>query len=421
MFKKAHGFTIVELLIVIVIIAILAAVTVVVYRGMQNRAAGVVLLSDLRNAANQLGVDRATGGSYPLNESLVADGNGFTKSPGTSFLYASSGSEYCLSAISSRSGVPSQYITSNGDIDTGVCEGHTDPNLTPTTAGQSWTAYTPGNTSYRPTNIAYGNGVFVAIRSNMRSNIVITSTDGINWVERTIPRTVDGRSITYGNGRFVMLGQYHTTSTNIVRYAFTSTDGVTWNFSGSSPSSDGNGWWRVAYGNGVFVAVGQGTTARTSTDGLVWTAHTIPSAPYWDSMTFGNGRFVATTSSINAYAVSSTDGQTWTGPIGGGSYSIAYGNGLFIRATSSGVYTSTTGISGWTKQGSYQGSLATYGGGRYIVFNGGNQAITSTDGSSWNTYTVDSGTGWSDAVYGKGCFIAVRSSGTSAPFARSCE
>ncbi len=35
---KSRGFTIVELLIVIVIIAILAAITIVAYNGIQNRA-----------------------------------------------------------------------------------------------------------------------------------------------------------------------------------------------------------------------------------------------------------------------------------------------------------------------------------------------------------------------------------------------
>ena len=43
-----HGFTLVELLIVIVVIAILASISIVAYNGIQNRAKNVATQSDLR-------------------------------------------------------------------------------------------------------------------------------------------------------------------------------------------------------------------------------------------------------------------------------------------------------------------------------------------------------------------------------------
>lgn len=49
-----NGFTIVELLIVIVIIAILAAITLVVYNGIQNRAHNSTVLQDVKNANNKV-------------------------------------------------------------------------------------------------------------------------------------------------------------------------------------------------------------------------------------------------------------------------------------------------------------------------------------------------------------------------------
>lgn len=44
-----NGFTIVELLIVVVVIAILAAITIIAYNGIQNRAYDTAIKSDLKN------------------------------------------------------------------------------------------------------------------------------------------------------------------------------------------------------------------------------------------------------------------------------------------------------------------------------------------------------------------------------------
>lgn len=59
------GFTIVELLIVIVIIGILAAITVVAYNGIQNRANDTAIQSDVRNIFMKVRELEAINGSIP--------------------------------------------------------------------------------------------------------------------------------------------------------------------------------------------------------------------------------------------------------------------------------------------------------------------------------------------------------------------
>lgn len=65
--QKYPGFTIVELLIVIVVIGILAAITIVAYNGIQQRARDAQMFSDLANAAKKFEIYNADNGAYPAS------------------------------------------------------------------------------------------------------------------------------------------------------------------------------------------------------------------------------------------------------------------------------------------------------------------------------------------------------------------
>lgn len=123
-----RGFTIVELLIVIVIVAILAAISIVVYSGIQRRAHETALQHDISQAAKILALDLSRG-SYPASVSAANDGGGLPSSGGsTKWQYTSDGTSYCLTGTSAKGDVAPFFISSSngGTLQQGVCSGHID-------------------------------------------------------------------------------------------------------------------------------------------------------------------------------------------------------------------------------------------------------------------------------------------------------
>lgn len=79
--KNSHGFTIVELLIVIVVIGILAAITIVAFTGVQQRARDSQRMSDMANLAKAIRLYEAQHGDF------VEDGCG--NGTGSGWLHSS--------------------------------------------------------------------------------------------------------------------------------------------------------------------------------------------------------------------------------------------------------------------------------------------------------------------------------------------
>jgi hypothetical protein len=163
-------------------------------------------------------------------------------------------------------------------------------------------------------DLIYDNGTFVAVGT---SGQISTSTDGISWVDRKIQGN-HLYGVTYGNSTFVAVG------TNGL--ILTSSDGSTWterlsinNSVATSPNKQPpttSSLYKVTYGNSKFVAVGEYGAILTSPDGTTWTSSfTFGNLGTFQAVTYGNGIFVVVGSGQNwggATVITSTDGTTWT-------------------------------------------------------------------------------------------------------------
>lgn len=161
--QKQTGFTIVELLIVVVVVAILAAITIVAYNGITNRAKAVASQSAISQVSQKLALYAASNGSlYPDDKTafLAEAGVSETDSLVYDYYVSSNRADYCASA--SRPGETSEassfVVTSkNSSAVAGRCV--INYAKTPIASmGGPWTGYSSGGGASTTTiPNAYGN------------------------------------------------------------------------------------------------------------------------------------------------------------------------------------------------------------------------------------------------------------------------
>lgn len=94
------GFTIVELLIVIIIIGLLATITVVSYRGVTGQAAQSAVKANLKNAAEEIELQKSKEKVYPAALSNFEKPIAGTDT--TTYQYARTNNGFCLMGTSKR-------------------------------------------------------------------------------------------------------------------------------------------------------------------------------------------------------------------------------------------------------------------------------------------------------------------------------
>jgi hypothetical protein len=163
---------------------------------------------------------------------------------------------------------------------------------------------------------------------------IFTSPDWSDpWTSRTLYNVTPLNAVTYGNGKFVAVGNQDTA--NMIGNFATSADGINWTAGYAPISYDMRG---IAYGNGKFVAVGAYGEIDYSSDGINWTKANTEMYNYYFAISYLNGFFVAVGGGpyyeLNTPMVKySADGVTWTDVspnIRANSWGIAYGDGKYV-------------------------------------------------------------------------------------------
>lgn len=223
--KTISGFTIVELLIVIVVIAILAAISIVAYNGIQDRAKRSSMVSDLSNSSKILKLDQVKNQTYPTTITAANDGLGLKNSNGNTYRYSVNNSvspqTFCLTVQNSDT---FYMVTQDSAPSEGSCYN--------AAAGVSATnaLLTDGNTSSNP---YYGAAAgLTSVTVTMPSAIEVTSVkvwhyyaDSRTYYATRTEVSADGTNWTTifdsaSQGTYVesAAGRTHTFSMRPVRY-----------------------------------------------------------------------------------------------------------------------------------------------------------------------------------------------------------
>ena len=200
----------------------------------------------------------------------------------------------------------------------------------------------------------------------------------------------------------------------------------------SHSSAAQNIWKSVAFGNGLFVAVsssGVGNRVMTSVDGMQWQAQTSAGDNSWQCVTFGDGLFVAVSNTGTGNRImTSADGVQWVARRSPGNNdwtSVTFGAGLFVAVSSSGtkrVMTSRDGMQ-WSLQATRPGDdvcawkSVAYGQGKFVAVGSSpdtdHQVMVSEDGVQWRSVRSAHCSAWKSVTFGAGLFVAVSSGGAS--------
>lgn len=189
-------------------------------------------------------------------------------------------------------------------------------------------------------------------------------------------------------------------------------------------------WNSVSFGDGKFVAVGDGAVMY-SINAVDWIRGS-PSSELnsWREVVYANDKFVAVASTgVDDRIMTSQDGITWTSrpiPLSNAWSSVTFGNtfgnDLYVVVGASGdgsrVMTSQDGITWTVRRGAANAlwSSVTFGNGVYVAVSSQGEIMRSVDGINWpgenhQDFISTFSNSWSSITFGNGIFVVVSSQG----------
>lgn len=251
---------------------------------------------------------------------------------------------------------------------------------------------------------------------------VDSTTDGANW---TIGKPFslnyigwdESRGIVYGQGVYVI---------GVETAVFTTTDKN--NISFTDLQTSANGVWprSITYGNGLFLMSGSlaGNTLASSTNGYNWTFQTGPAGlPENSPVCYGNGIFVTANGNDSGNVFTSTNTVNWSSvitsfPMNEAVNALNYVNGIFFFGSLMGTIVTTTDLSNWSVANSntrFPIKNFEYGNGLYVNTNNCGHIGTSSDGINWVKREgglrskIPGPAGQFSLYYGNGIFLKISS------------
>lgn len=243
--------------------------------------------------------------------------------------------------------------------------GDSDDNQNPPPVEQTitWSVAARGPMGFPLSDVAYGNGILVALGSNGigdnadKFNAMSYSEDGgQTWTAVAITGLGDFaylQGAAFGSGRFIAVTAHG--------HVITSTNGKAWTIALEAEAHSDiffpNNFQSVVYGNGVFLVLGQRDNVSCtwiSEDGLTWSEARPSDYPF-----LVGGRLVHVKDTFyllggDNVAMSTGTGETWTSfpvTVDGQSVEVvglAYGKGTYVAITWDGFVATSPDFTTWT-------------------------------------------------------------------------